>query len=48
MAGLDDMYSHPLCRTHFDQYQLHWGDREMGTAILCKEGGLVYVLIKCI
>ena len=34
-ASLDVMRDHPLHRTHFDQYQLCWGDREMGTAISC-------------
>ena len=34
--GLDVIQSHSLRRMHFRPI-LHWGDREMGTAISCTE-----------
>ena len=41
--------SHPLCRMHVGQCQassaLYWGDREMGTAILCMKNRQVTGLI---
>ena len=45
---LDVMQSHPLRRTHFDQYQASsaaLGDQEMGTAILCTKCSQVVGLI---
>ena len=40
------MQSHPLHRKRFSQYQVRWGDREMGTAISFTECSQVAGLIQ--